>query len=164
MVALSKSRSGLIVYLLVLGIYFVRRIGAWGLVAGCVVGPPLLFVGGRSGTEADESSDERAALLREAFEFIRNSKGTGLGLGGFPDESSIGLTAHNAYVLAAAEAGIVGYLLFGLADLSRSSKVPYAIWFGAYDVDDRTFKRFATALARRAHRRRRRDLLSLVDL
>ncbi|HVY45651.1 MAG TPA: O-antigen ligase family protein, partial [Minicystis sp.] len=144
-VVLSKSRSGLIVYLLVLGIYFVRRIGAWGVVAGCVVGPPMLLFGGRSGAEATESSDERAQLLREAFEFIRNTKGTGLGLGGFPDESSIGLTAHNAYVLAAAECGLVGFLLFGVA-LYLAIKVPYAIWFGDYAVS-RVTGRFAIALA-----------------
>src|SRR5262249_6992864 len=58
-VVLSRSRSGLLVYLAVLGVSFVRRVGAWGLVAGCVIAPPMLIFGGRSGAEADESSDER---------------------------------------------------------------------------------------------------------
>ena len=62
-------------------------------------------------------------------------------IGGFPDESSIGLTAHNAYVLAAAETGLIGYLLFGIG-IYLAVKVPYAIWFGSYEIDPR-LRRFA---------------------
>ena len=47
--------------------------------------------------------------------------------------------------LAAAEAGIVGMFLFGIA-VYCSLKVPLAIWFGKYDVDA-TVQRFAPALA-----------------
>ena len=126
-VVLSQSRSGMIALLLVLGIAFIRRAGVIGVVLAALAAPPLFLLGGRSGEEADESSDERAELLREAFEFIRGTRGFGLGLGQFTDESSIGLTAHNAYVLAASEAGILGMFLFGLA-LYLSLKVPVVIW------------------------------------
>ncbi len=128
-VVLSQSRSGMIAFVLVLGIAFIRRAGALGVVVAALLAPPLLLLGGRSGEEAEQSSDERAELLREAFEFIRGTRGFGLGLGQFTDESSIGLTAHNAYVLAAAEAGIVGLVLFGLA-LYLSLKVPVVVWRG----------------------------------
>jgi O-antigen ligase len=84
-------------------------------------------------------------LLREAFELIRQTKGIGVGAGQFADESSIGLTAHNAYVLAAAEAGIVGLVLFGLL-VYASMKVPIVIWFGEHDVGQRT-RRMASAVA-----------------
>ena len=126
-VILSQSRSGMIAFLLVLGIAFIRRAGALGVLLAALVAPPMLLLGGRSGEEASQSSDERAELLREAFEFIRGTRGFGLGLGQFTDESSIGLTAHNAYVLAASEAGIIGMVLFGLA-LYLSLKVPVVIW------------------------------------
>ena len=126
-VILSQSRSGMIAFVLVLGIAFIRRAGVLGVVVAALAAPALLLLGGRSGVEADESSDERAELLREAFEFIRGTRGFGLGLGQFTDESSIGLTAHNAYVLAASEAGIVGLFLFGLA-LYLSLKVPVLVW------------------------------------
>src|SRR5580704_7892289 len=126
-VILSESRSGLLVLLIVLGAQALRWAGAWGVVAGCVFGPPLLLLGGRSGAEADESSNERVEVLREAFELIRGAHGVGLGFGQFTDASSLGLTAHNAYVLAAAEAGIVGLWLFCLA-LYLSLKVPVAVW------------------------------------
>lgn len=144
-VILARSRSGLIVFLLVIGISFVRKVGAWGLVAGCFIAPPMLLLGGRSGSEADDSADERAQLLREGFEFIRKTRGIGLGTHQFTDESSIGLTAHNAYLLAAAETGIIGFLLFGFA-VYLSLKVPYALWFGGYRLKPATTS-FATALA-----------------
>jgi O-antigen ligase/polysaccharide polymerase Wzy-like membrane protein len=126
-VVLSQSRSGMIAFVLVLGIAFIRRAGAVGVLVAALLAPPMLLLGGRSGEEAEQSSDERAELLREAFEFIRGTRGFGLGLGQFTDESSIGLTAHNAYVLAASEAGIIGLVLFGLA-LYLSLKVPVVIW------------------------------------
>jgi O-antigen ligase len=116
-----------------------------GIVLAALLVPPMLILGGRSGEEADQSSDERAELLREAFEFIRGTRGFGLGLGKFTDESSIGLTAHNAYVLAASEAGIIGLILFGLA-LYLSLKVPVVIWRGKYRVSWIT-ARMAPAIA-----------------
>jgi O-antigen ligase len=143
-VVLSQSRSGMIAFLLVLGIAFIRRAGALGVVLAALVAPPMLLLGGRSGEEATQSSDERAELLREAFEFIRGTRGFGLGLGQFTDESSIGLTAHNAYVLAASEAGIIGLLLFGLA-LYLSLKVPVVIWRRRANLSWKT-ARMASAL------------------
>jgi hypothetical protein len=142
-VVLSRSRSGLLAFLAVLGIQAIRRLGAFGIVAACVFAPPLVLLGGRSGTEAEESSDERVEILREAFELMRTHKGFGLGAGQFSDESSLGLTAHNAYVLAAAEAGIVGLILFALA-LYLSLKVPVAVWL---DARGGRAGRFAPAIA-----------------
>ncbi|WP_437626531.1 O-antigen ligase family protein [Sorangium sp. So ce1151] len=144
MVVMSRSRSGLIVYLAVLGLSFIRRSGALGVIAACFVGPPMLLLGGRSGDEATESSEERAALLREAFEMIRRTRGIGVGAGQFGDESSFGLTAHNSYMLAAAETGLLGMCLFALV-LYASLKVPLAIWLGDVEVGP-TARRFAPAI------------------
>ncbi|WP_437537071.1 O-antigen ligase family protein [Sorangium sp. So ce726] len=144
MVVLSRSRSGVIVYLAVLGISFIRRSGTLGVIAACFIGPPMLLLGGRSGDEASESSDERVELLREAFELIRRTKGIGVGAGQFGDESSLGLTAHNSYLLAAAETGLLGMCLFALV-LYASIKVPLSIWLGDVDVGP-TARRFAPAI------------------
>ncbi|KYF93252.1 hypothetical protein BE17_17000, partial [Sorangium cellulosum] len=144
MVVMSRSRSGLIVYLAVLGLSFIRRSGSLGVIAACFVGPPMLLLGGRSGDEATESSEERAALLREAFEMIRRTRGIGVGAGQFGDESSFGLTAHNSYMLAAAETGLLGMCLFALV-LYASLKVPLAIWLGDVEVGPAA-RRFAPAI------------------
>ncbi|WP_438036360.1 O-antigen ligase family protein [Sorangium sp. So ce204] len=144
MVVLSRSRSGVIVYLAVLGISFIRRSGTLGVIAACFVGPPMLLLGGRSGDEASESSGERVELLREAFEMIRRTRGIGVGAGQFGDESSLGLTAHNSYLLAAAETGLLGMCLFALV-LYASIKVPLSIWLGDVDVGP-TARRFAPAI------------------
>lgn len=144
LIVLTRSRTGVIVFLVVLGLYFIKRSGPWGLVIGCLVGPPMLLFGGRSGSEAEESSEERLELVREGLEMIRHTKGLGVGAGRFGLESSTGLTAHNAYLLAAAELGLVGACLFALT-LYAAVKVPLAIWFGDYQVDD-TVRRFAPAV------------------
>lgn len=144
MVVLARSRSGLLVYLAVLGLGFIRRSGVFGVVAACFVGPPMLLLGGRSGEEANESAEERVELLREAFEMIRRTKGIGVGAGQFGDESSIGRTAHNSYLLAASETGVVGMCLFALL-LYASLKVPLAVWFGDVRVRP-AVARFAPAI------------------
>ncbi|XXT23658.1 O-antigen ligase family protein [Sorangium sp. So ce429] len=144
MVVMSRSRSGLIAYLAVLGLSFIRRSGALGVIAACFIGPPMLLIGGRSGDEATESSEERAALLREAFEMIRRTRGIGVGAGQFGDESSFGLTAHNSYLLAAAETGLLGMCLFALV-LYASLKVPLVIWLGDVEVGPMA-RRFAPAI------------------
>jgi O-antigen ligase len=142
-VVLAQSRSGLLAFVTVLGLMAIRRAGAWGVVVGCVLAGPLLLLGGRSGAEADDSANERLEILREAFELMRIHKGFGLGAGQFSDASSLGLTAHNAYVLAAAEAGLVGLVLFALA-LYASLKVPVVVWL---DARGSAAARFAPALA-----------------
>lgn len=144
LIVLTRSRTGVIVFLVVLGLYFVKRSGPWGLVIGCLAGPPMLLFGGRSGSDAEESSEERLELLREGLEMIRSTKGLGVGVGQFGDASSTGLTAHNAYLLAAAELGLVGACLFALT-LYAAAKVPLAIWLGDYQVDA-TVRRFAPAV------------------
>ncbi|XXX81237.1 O-antigen ligase family protein [Sorangium sp. So ce134] len=144
MVVLSRSRSGVIVYLAVLGLTLIRWSGTLGVVAACFIGPPMLLLGGRSGDEASESSEERVELLREAFEMIRRTRGIGVGAGQFGDESSLGLTAHNSYLLAASETGLLGMCLFALV-LYASIKVPLSIWLGDVEVGPAA-RRFAPAI------------------
>ncbi|MCC6553701.1 MAG: O-antigen ligase domain-containing protein, partial [Polyangiaceae bacterium] len=143
-VVLSQSRTGLIVFLLVLGLTFIRRMGAWGVVLGCLIGPPMLLLGGRSGADADQSTEERLELVLDGLEMIKSTRGIGVGVGQFGAESGSGLTAHNAYLLAAAEAGLVGMCLFAVA-LYVSLKVPLALWLGDHAVSA-TVRRFAPAI------------------
>ncbi len=145
MIVLSQSRMGVLVFLVVLGLAFIRRAGVLGVVIGCLVFPPMLFLGGRSGAEAEASADERLDLVAEALTMIRRSKGIGFGVGQFADESTRGLTAHNSYLLAAAETGVIGVCLFSLA-LYGALKVPFALWFGSYEIGGE-LRRIAPAIA-----------------
>lgn len=145
LVVLSKSRMGLLVFLVVSGLAFVLRAGPWAAVIAAISFPPLLLFGGRSGAEADASADERLDLLADALGMIKRSKGIGFGVGQFASESKSGMTAHNSYLLAAAETGIIGICLFALI-LYVAVKIPASLWLGDYDVDSRT-RSFAAAIA-----------------
>jgi O-antigen ligase len=106
----TKSRGGILVFLAVLGVYFGRRFGVKGLVAGGVMGAPLLLLGGRSGDEADQSADERKEALLEGFHMFQHNPILGAGYDNYTEHSH--LTAHNSYMLAVGENGFVGLFLF----------------------------------------------------
>ena len=144
MIVLSQSRMGVLVFIIVMGLAFLRRAGAWGVILGLIFLPPVLFMGGREGGDAEASSKERLDLLGEALSMIRRSHGLGVGMGRFADESSTGLTAHNSYLLIAAETGFVGMALFCLV-LYSAIKVPIALWFN-HDELDPQLKRWCSAL------------------
>ncbi len=107
----SQSRGGQLVLLLVLATYFVRRFG-WkmGGVAGGLAAVPLLILasmGGRSESEAEGSALERIECLQVGLDLVRSSPIFGVGKGQFGEYHF--LTAHNSFVLAAAETGLVGF-------------------------------------------------------
>ncbi len=89
---------------------------------GALSALPLLAFGGRSGGE--ESTMERTETLHEGFLFFKAHPLFGLGHNQFVENWFI--TAHNSYLLAAAELGFVGMVLF-LALLWFSTKIPFAI-------------------------------------
>jgi O-antigen ligase len=118
---LTGSRGGQLVFATVLGAYFARRFGARGLVVGGALALPLLLLGGRSGVEADSSTTERLDLLTEALSMWRSHPVLGVGLGQFTEWSY--MTAHNAYMLALAELGFPGMVLFTTI-VYISAKIP----------------------------------------
>lgn len=144
MIVLSQSRMGVLVFLLVMGLALLRRAGSWGIVLGLILLPPVLLLGGRDSADADASSKERLDLIADALSMIRRSRGLGVGMGRFADESSTGLTAHNSYLLAASETGIIGIALFSLM-LYAAIKVPLFLWFGKEELDP-GLERWAPAL------------------
>jgi hypothetical protein len=108
---MTKSRGGQLVFLAVLGTYFVRR---YGLLAGAVIGAlfavPVMLLGGRGGEEAEASSLERIECMYAAIMMFRQFPLYGVGLGQILEYHP--LTAHNSYALAAAEMGFPGLFLF----------------------------------------------------
>jgi len=118
---LTGSRGGQLVFATVLAAYFARRFGARGLFIGGLLALPLLLLGGRSGAEAESSTTERLDLLTEALSMWRSHPLLGVGLGQFTEWSY--MTAHNSYLLALAELGFPGMVLFSII-VYLSAKVP----------------------------------------
>jgi O-antigen ligase len=120
---------------MVLAVFFFRRFGFKGLVLGGIGGLPLMILGGRSGEEADASSLERLGALYEGCEFFKQSPIFGLGQDQFRENYFI--TAHNSYLLTAAELGFPGLVIWGML-LYVSVKIPYAVAsYAGWSLDPR---------------------------
>jgi len=121
---LTGSRGGQLVCLAVFATYFGKRAGLGGVLLGGVLAMPLLLLGGRSGEEAVSSTLERIECWAEAISIWRQHPGLGVGLGQFVEYHY--MTAHNSYLLALAELGLPGMLLF-IIILYLSAKIPIAV-------------------------------------
>ncbi len=108
---LTRSRGGQLVFLAVLGVYFVKRFGvARGLAWGLVLAVPIIVFGGRSSGESAGSTYERTMCWWAGLHLASAFPGFGVGSGQFTDHYQ--QTAHNSYILAAAELGVPGLLLW----------------------------------------------------
>lgn len=123
-VVLTQSRGAMVVFLAVPGVYFVKRFGVAGLVAGGALALPVLALGGRSGAKADMSTILRYEAWAAGFNMFREAPVFGVGHRTFGEHHF--MTAHNSYVLALAELGIVGLFLF-IGLLYMSVKI---LWTG----------------------------------
>jgi hypothetical protein len=126
-VVLAQSRSGQLVFMTVIGAYFIKRFGGKGFVLGAAITAALLLLGGLVGSDrqdAQASTDERMATLYEGIDMFTTSPFYGVGFGQFTEHHY--LTAHNSAVLVAAETGVVGLTLWGMI-IYLSFKIPITI-------------------------------------
>jgi O-antigen ligase len=121
---LTGSRGGQLVFLTVLGAYFFRRFGVKGLLLGAVLSAPLLLLGGSNGEEASSSTLERLDCWAASLSIWRSHPLLGVGLGQFGEYNY--MTAHNSYLLALAELGLPGMLLFSII-VYLSAKIPFTV-------------------------------------
>lgn len=103
----SQSRGAILIFMTVMGVYFVRKYGIRGMMVGGGMAAPLLMLGGRSGEEANKSAEERMEVMSDGLNMFFQNPHIGVGYGQFGKHTF--LTAHNAYVLASAELGLFGF-------------------------------------------------------
>ena len=107
------------------GTYGISRFGLKkGLLAGGVAAVPLMVLasmGARSSSEAEGSSLERTECLQVGIDLVKHSPLIGVGMGQFGEYHF--LNAHNSYVLAAAETGLVGFAAWS-AVMYLAVKIP----------------------------------------
>ena len=106
----TQSRGGLVSIAIVFGVYMVRRYGIWAIVPAAAAALPLLLLGGRSGENADLSTQLRYEAWATGLELFRASPIYGVGAGQFGEHHF--LTAHNSFVLTLTECGFPGMVLF----------------------------------------------------
>jgi len=109
-VTLTQSRGAILVFAMIGGVYAIRRFGIAGLIAGGVAALPLIAMGGRSGEAADQSTQLRYEAWAAGIQMFKRSPLFGVGQRQFGEHHF--MTAHNSYVLALAELGLVGLVLF----------------------------------------------------
>ncbi|HRG98388.1 MAG TPA: O-antigen ligase family protein [Polyangiaceae bacterium] len=142
-VILTGSRGGILVLLAIFGVYFLRKYGLKGLVVAGISGSPVLLLGGRSGEDAEASSLERLGALYDGADFFKQSPIFGLGHNQFIENYFI--TAHNSYLLSAAELGLPGIILW-FALVWSSVKIPWEVAFRPpWGMDPRLYP-FSVAL------------------
>lgn len=123
----TQSRGGLLVIAGVLGVYALHRWKWKAATAMLMMAPVALFIllrgseGGR--VDAAASTEERYEAWATGIQMFRDSPLFGVGHGQFVEHHY--LTAHNSYILALAELGLIGMFLWG-AVLYLTVKIPLA--------------------------------------
>jgi O-antigen ligase len=106
----TKSRSGQLTFAATLGVYFVRRFKWKGAIVAILAAAPVMLLGGRSGEEADDSTEERLGAWRQGFNMWQSDYLFGVGHAQFTEHHY--LTAHSSLVLTLAELGPIGFFLW----------------------------------------------------
>jgi O-antigen ligase len=127
-VILSKSRGGMVVALAVPGVYFIKRFGIRGALVAAAAAVPILAIGigGRSGHAAAVSTELRYEAWAAGLDMFQRAPLFGVGVRQFGEHHF--MTAHNSYVLALAELGFVGLVLFVMLIYTSIKTVFVGLW------------------------------------
>lgn len=143
---LTRSRGGQLALGAVACAYFVRRHGKLrGAIVATAFAAPLAVLGGRTGESAAQSSMDRLTSAGAGIKMLLAYPIRGAGYSLFTEHHPY--TAHNAYILAAAELGLLGLVLFCLV-LLLSFKITLAVLnypFARSDPDARSLRALAMA-------------------
>jgi putative inorganic carbon (HCO3(-)) transporter len=138
----TDSRGAEIGLGVLIGLFLMSRFKKAGVVGALIIGPLSLVVinATRSRTVSMAGGLDRLAIWSDGMAFFKSSPIWGIGVGGFAERDN--WTAHNSYLLCAAEVGLLGFFLWTslivvtLIQLNRVSKVvgesdPLARWAAA---------------------------------
>jgi O-Antigen ligase len=139
----TRSRSGQLAFLAVNGVYLLRRLGWIGVGLAGLAGVPILLLGGRSGSEADESTNERLGFWAGAIQMARDNPFLGVGMGQFTEYEA--LTAHNSLMLALGETGFAGLFLW-TALVYMAFKITISVLRGPWGAEAYPARVWGTAL------------------
>jgi O-antigen ligase len=120
----TQSRGGMMAYMSIIGVYFIRRYGVKYAVLGVMCMMPLMALGGRDGEAASASTEGRYEAWRSGIDMLKMDPVFGVGKGMFTEYHH--LTAHNSHVLAFAELGLLGLYLW-VAVLYMTLKPPFMV-------------------------------------
>jgi O-antigen ligase len=120
----TASRGGQLVLAAIFATYFVRRYGLKGVAFAAIFAAPVIALGGRDTEGAESSALERIGALYDGIDFFKASPLFGLGWGQFTENYFI--TAHNSYLLSAAELGFPGMVLWSYL-VYVSLKIPFLV-------------------------------------
>jgi putative inorganic carbon (hco3(-)) transporter len=113
-VYLTNSRGAILGMGAIILAYAIRRYGLWrSLLVAPFMGAPLILLAPSRMAEMSAEEDSAAGRVEawyEGFEMLRAHPLFGVGKGQFTDHHY--LTAHNSYMLAMAELGLVGYFFW----------------------------------------------------
>lgn len=128
-VYLTGSRGAVLGLAVLIGLFLVRRLKATGAVITMVLGGLALLVVNAYGSRTISLSGgmDRLTIWSDGMSYFKQSPIWGIGPRNFMDR--FGMTAHNSYLLVAAELGMIGYFLWmsmivvTLIQLNRIPKV-----------------------------------------
>jgi hypothetical protein len=106
----TQSRGGQVSALLVFFVYALRRYKLWAFIPAGALALPVLLLGGRSGMNADISTQLRYEAWATGLALFQRHPIFGVGVNQFGEHHF--LTAHNSFVLTLAELGFLGMFLF----------------------------------------------------
>jgi len=111
-VYLTGSRGAVLGMAVLLGLFLVRRLKATGALITTVVGGLVLLAVNtyRTRTISMSGGMDRLAIWSDGMSYFKSQPIWGIGPRGFMD--TYGMTAHNSYLLIAAELGSIGYFLW----------------------------------------------------
>lgn len=97
---------------ILIALVLIKRFGKVGAVMSGVIGSILILVINltRDRTITMSSGNDRLAIWSEGMQYFKHSPIYGIGFGEFSEKEI--MTAHNSFLLVAAELGIVGYFLW----------------------------------------------------